>query len=139
MLYSCAAIGLLALVNRGHAATAPASAKDPEAAAPATTGATAPGAATTAAATTSAPPTTAIPAPSTAVSSPAPPVVRVPISVSHGPFAGVAPTAGALTTTVLASSIAPLPAEPGATTYPSDGQLHAPLTAPYITSGGVGT
>ena len=71
--------------------------------------------------------------------SPAPPVVSAPRSVSHGSFVGVAATTGALNTTVLASSIAPQPAEPDASTYPSDGQLHGPMPAPYAPAGGVGT
>lgn len=137
-------VGLLALVHQGHAAPAPVAAPNPQDAPPATTGgATAPGAGTTAAdtgATTgTAPVTTSASAPLTTPSSPAPPVVSVPDSVSHGPFEGVAATTGALNNSVLASSISSLPPGPAATTYPSDGQLHDPMPAPYVPAGGRGT
>ncbi|KAK2754551.1 hypothetical protein FQN54_006952 [Arachnomyces sp. PD_36] len=111
MLYPTFTIGLIALICQGYAA--------PQA----PTTATAPATATLA----------------TAASSPAPPIVSVPSSVSHGPFEGTPTTTGALSNTVLASSISPLPAAPGATTYPSDGQLHEPMPAPYIPAGGEGT
>ncbi|KAL2015453.1 hypothetical protein VTK56DRAFT_5397 [Thermocarpiscus australiensis] len=59
---------------------------------------------------------------------------------SHGPYTGPAPTTtGALTTDVLAPSIPALPPGPDAYKYPSDGKLHAPMPAPYIPSGGLGT
>ncbi|KAK4191051.1 hypothetical protein QBC35DRAFT_34876 [Podospora australis] len=59
----------------------------------------------------------------------------------HGPYTGPSPTTtGAKTTTVvLAPSIPALPPGPDAFKYPSDGNLHAPLPAPYTPSGGVGT
>ncbi|KAL2255546.1 hypothetical protein VTK26DRAFT_3156 [Humicola hyalothermophila] len=58
----------------------------------------------------------------------------------HGPYTGPPPTTtGALTTDVLAPSIPALPPGPNAYKYPSDGQLHAPLPAPYTPSGGDGT
>ena len=70
---------------------------------------------------------------------PAPPVVPHTDVTSHGPFTGVPTTTGAVTTEVLAPSIAPLPPNPTATTYPADGQLHAPQPAPYTPAGGLGT
>lgn len=58
----------------------------------------------------------------------------------HGPYTGPPPTTtGAKTTDVLAPSIPALPPGPNAFDYPSDGELHAPLPAPYTPSGGVGT
>ena len=72
---------------------------------------------------------------------PAPPVVSSQVTgvTTHGPFTGVPTTTGALTTAVLAASIPALPPNPTATTYPSDGQLHAPEPAPYTPAGGLGT
>lgn len=59
---------------------------------------------------------------------------------SHGPYTGPPPTTtGALTTEVLAPSIPALPPGPNAFDYPSDGQLHAPMPAPYVPAGGEGT
>lgn len=69
----------------------------------------------------------------------APPVRSDPVSISHGPYSGTPTTTGALSTTVLASSIAPLPPNPAAKEYPSDGRLHAPQPAPYTPAGGIGT
>ena len=139
MLYIGCLVGVLSLVHQGHAAPAPATAADPAVAAPLTTG----GAATTGAAgaaTTGAAPATSSSVPLTTPSSePAPPVVSAASSVSHGPFQGVATTTGALNNSVLAQSISPLPPGPGATTYPSDGQLQDPMPAPYIPAGGRGT
>ena len=58
----------------------------------------------------------------------------------HGPYTGApATTTGALTTIVLAPSIAPLPPNPTATTYPSNGMLNDPEPAPYTPAGGLGT
>lgn len=48
-------------------------------------------------------------------------------------------TVGALSTTVLASSIPHLPPNPDATSYPRDGELHGAQPAPYTPSGGLGT
>ena len=72
---------------------------------------------------------------------PAPPVVSSQVTgvTTHGPFTGVPTTTGALSTDVLAASIPALPPNPSATTYPSDGQLHAPEPAPYTPAGGLGT
>ncbi|EAS31795.3 uncharacterized protein CIMG_07274 [Coccidioides immitis RS] len=70
----------------------------------------------------------------------APPPVRTDtIHSSHGPFTGTPTTTGALSTSVLASSIAHKPPNPNATSYPSDGQLHAPQPVPYAPAGGIGT
>lgn len=68
-----------------------------------------------------------------------PPVVSSnPAATSHGPYTGPSPTVtGALSTDVLAQSVAPLPPMPQ--TYPSDGQLHDPEPAPYTPHGGLGT
>ncbi|KAK8070793.1 ferritin-like domain-containing protein [Apiospora hydei] len=52
---------------------------------------------------------------------------------SHGPYTGTPTTTGALSTDVLAPSVAPLPAESFKFDYPADGKLHAPsrpLTPP---------
>ncbi|RDL34999.1 Protein rds1 [Venustampulla echinocandica] len=46
---------------------------------------------------------------------------------------------GAINTTILAPSISHLPPGPNATSYPSDGKLHAPEPAPYTPAGGLGT
>ncbi|KAL9104562.1 MAG: hypothetical protein Q9187_008885, partial [Circinaria calcarea] len=72
---------------------------------------------------------------------PPPPVVssQVTGTTTHGPFSGVPTTTGALSTIVLAASIPALPPNPTATTYPSDGELHAPQPAPYTPAGGLGT
>ena len=70
---------------------------------------------------------------------PAPPVVSQTNVTTHGPFSGTPTTTGALSTSVLAASIAPLPPNPTATTYPSDGKLHSPQPAPYVPAGGLGT
>ncbi|EEP82971.1 protein rds1 [Uncinocarpus reesii 1704] len=77
----------------------------------------------------------AIAAPATAVA----PTRSESVPTSHGPFTGTPTTTGALSNSVLASSIAPLPPNPTATTYPSDGQLHEPQPAPYTPAGGLGT
>ena len=65
------------------------------------------------------------------------PVVSVTNVKSHGPFDGTPTTTGALSTDVLAASIAPAPAP--VNTYPSNGELQAPLPAPYTPDGGEGT
>ena len=72
---------------------------------------------------------------------PDPPVVSSQVTgvTTHGPYTGVPTTTGALTTVVLAASIAPLPPNPSATVYPNDGQLHSPEPAPYTPAGGLGT
>lgn len=81
------------------------------------------------------PSTTVISAPS--LTNPAVPVTDV---TSHGPYTGPDPTTtGALSTSVAASSVPALPAEPYKLNYPADGQLHAPQPAPYTPAGGVGT
>lgn len=81
-------------------------------------------------------------APATYIAAPVPdpPTVLVTNVTMHGPYTGgPATTTGALTTSVLAPSIAPLPPNPTATTYPSDGFLHSPEPAPYTPAGGLGT
>lgn len=68
------------------------------------------------------------------------PVVAVTNVTSHGPYAGPDPTTtGALSTSVVAASIAALPPDPVKYAYPADGQLHANQPAPYTPSGGLGT
>lgn len=68
------------------------------------------------------------------------PVVAVTNVTSHGPYAGPDPTTtGALSTSVLASSIPALPANAAKYAYPADGELHANQPAPYTPSGGQGT
>ena len=77
---------------------------------------------------------------SASVASPSPPVnIASTVSQTHQPYSGVPTTTGALTTSVLAASIPALPPNPTATTYPSDGQLHDPMPAPYTPAGGLGT
>jgi hypothetical protein len=58
---------------------------------------------------------------------------------SHGPYTGTPTTTGALSTKVLAPSIAPGPPPPGIVQYPADGKLHGDQPAPYTPSGGIGT
>lgn len=71
----------------------------------------------------------------------APPVVSSQVTgpTSHGPFSGQPTTTGALSLSVLAASIPPLPPNPSATTYLADGNLHDPQPAPYTPAGGLGT
>ncbi|KAL1957812.1 hypothetical protein VTO42DRAFT_5530 [Malbranchea cinnamomea] len=57
----------------------------------------------------------------------------------HGPFTGTPTTTGALSNSPLAQSIAPLPPNPTAFDYPSNGQLNQPQPAPFIPAGGLGT
>lgn len=83
-----------------------------------------------------------VPIPASAVSKPPPPPVvspQVTGPTSHGPYTGTPTTTGALSLSVLASSIPALPPNPTATTYPSDGQLQDPQPAPYTPAGGLGT
>jgi len=77
-------------------------------------------------------PTTTFVAPATATA----PIVSVENVTSHGPFTGTPTTTGALSTSALAPSIAPLGPAPNALKYPADGQLHAPFPAPYTPGGG---
>jgi hypothetical protein len=58
---------------------------------------------------------------------------------THGPFTGRPEITGALRGTVLGTAITPGPPSPQATTYPSDGQLHNPMPAPFVPGGGLGT
>jgi hypothetical protein len=61
-------------------------------------------------------------------------------SLPHGSFSGTATETGALNNSVVGTGVvAPLPVDPEATTYPSDGQLHEPQPAPYVPAGGLGT
>lgn len=67
---------------------------------------------------------------------------QVPVTdvTSHGAYNGSSPsTTGALSTSVLASSVPALPANPAKYTYPADGALHANEPAPYTPAGGQGT
>lgn len=64
-------------------------------------------------------------------------VASNPAATSHGPYTGVPTTTGALSTTVLAPAVAPLPPMPQ--TYSLDGQLHDAQPAPYTPHGGLGT
>lgn len=67
------------------------------------------------------------------------PVVAVTNVTSHGPYTGPDPTTtGALSTSVLASSIPALPANAAKYAYPADGKLHANEPAPYTPAGGQG-
>ncbi|KAK4129709.1 hypothetical protein N657DRAFT_653018 [Parathielavia appendiculata] len=59
---------------------------------------------------------------------------------SHGPYDGPpATTTGALSTKVLAPSIAPAPPPPQIVEYPADGELHGDQPMPFTPSGGIGT
>ncbi|KAM7214253.1 Ferritin-like domain containing protein [Rhypophila decipiens] len=66
-----------------------------------------------------------------------PPTVPHTNVTSHGPYTGPSPTTtGALTTDVLAPSIAALPPGPDAFKYNRTGKLNSPLAAPFTPSGG---
>ncbi|PSR82810.1 hypothetical protein BD289DRAFT_483667 [Coniella lustricola] len=68
------------------------------------------------------------------------PIVPVTNVSYHGPYTGPAPTTtGAMSTSVLASSVPILPPEAGKFAYPADGDLHADEPAPYTPAGGLGT
>lgn len=69
----------------------------------------------------------------------APPVRSHPSSEPHTPFSGTPLTTGALTASSIGSGISSGGVAPGATTYPSDGNLHNAEPAPYVPAGGVGT
>jgi hypothetical protein len=59
---------------------------------------------------------------------------------SHGPYDGPpATTTGALSTKVLAASIAPAPPPPQIVEYEADGKLHGDQPMPYTPRGGIGT
>jgi hypothetical protein len=59
---------------------------------------------------------------------------------SHGPYDGPpATTTGALSTKVLAPTIAAQPPPPQIVEYPADGKLHGDQPMPYTPSGGIGT
>ncbi|KAL2142342.1 hypothetical protein VTI28DRAFT_1234 [Corynascus sepedonium] len=59
---------------------------------------------------------------------------------SHGPYDGPpATTTGALSTSILAPSIAPAPPPPQIVEYEADGQLHGDQPMPFTPSGGIGT
>ncbi|CAJ2503346.1 Uu.00g107400.m01.CDS01 [Anthostomella pinea] len=59
---------------------------------------------------------------------------------SHGSYTGPPPTTtGALSTVVLAATVAAHPPEPYKLQYPADGKLHEPQPAPYTPAGGLGT
>jgi len=59
---------------------------------------------------------------------------------SHGPFSGIPTTTGAVKAlTTLAMSIDPLPPNPTATYYNTNGKLLNPAPAPYTPNGGLGT
>lgn len=58
---------------------------------------------------------------------------------SHGPYNGPSPTTtGALSTSVLAPSVAALPPRPAELAYQPDGKLHADEPAPFTPAGGQG-
>ncbi|PVI07347.1 hypothetical protein DM02DRAFT_637994 [Periconia macrospinosa] len=61
-------------------------------------------------------------------------------TTSHGPYEGTATTTGAVkASTTLGETIAPLPPNPTATYYNSNGQLQKPAPVPYTPNGGLGT
>lgn len=57
----------------------------------------------------------------------------------HGPFTGTLTVTGALSASVLASSIAPKPPSPTVSGYPSNGQLNEPMPAPHMPAVGLET
>lgn len=68
------------------------------------------------------------------------PIASVTNVTSHGPYTGPpATTTGAVSTTVLAQSVAALPPGPDAFKYQPDGKLQADQPAPYTPAGGLGT
>lgn len=68
------------------------------------------------------------------------PIVSVTDVTSHGPYNGPDPTTtGALSTSIIAASVAALPAQSNKYLYPADGELHANEPAPYTPAGGQGT
>ncbi|CRG90654.1 Protein rds1 [Talaromyces islandicus] len=75
---------------------------------------------------------------SSSASPTAAPTRSQPSPVTHGSFSGTPTTTGALSATQVGSSISVGGPEPGATTYPSDGDLHDAQPAPYAPAGGVG-
>lgn len=60
-------------------------------------------------------------------------------ATSHGPYSGTPTTTGAVSFSPTAASIAPLPPNPTATYYNTDGELTEPQPAPYTPAGGLGT
>lgn len=60
-------------------------------------------------------------------------------ATTHGPYDGTATTNGAVSTKVLAATIATQPLNPTATYYNTDGLLQKPQPAPYVPAGGLGT
>jgi hypothetical protein len=62
-----------------------------------------------------------------------------PTSQAHTPFTGTPTTTGVLTASSSGSGISGEGPAPGATNYPSDGNLHSAQPAGYVPAGGVGT
>lgn len=60
-------------------------------------------------------------------------------ATSHGPFDGTATTTGAVSTSVVDSTIPMLGPNPTATYYNTDGKLTEPQPIPYTPAGGLGT
>lgn len=60
-------------------------------------------------------------------------------TTTHGPFEGTATVTGAVSNSVLASSVGTLPPNPTATYYNTNGLLQNPQPAPYTPAGGLGT
>lgn len=59
--------------------------------------------------------------------------------MAHTPFSGTPYTTGAVTASSVGTGIPKGSILPGATTYPSNGQLNNPEPAPYVPAGGLGT
>lgn len=73
-----------------------------------------------------------------------PPLSSAPVrshatSLPHSSFSGTPTITGALNASSIGTGIPALGVPPDATTYPSDGGLHAPQPAPFVPAGGVGT
>ena len=85
-----------------------------------------------------APQATSAPAASIVTAPVAPDASSNPAATSRGAYSGPSPTVtGALSLSVQAASVAPLPQLP--MTYIADGNLHDPQPAPYVPYGGLGT
>lgn len=79
------------------------------------------------------------PLPTANASASAPPLLSYNSSMLYTPFTGTPTTTSALTASSIGTSISRGGVAPGATSYPSDGNLYHAEPAPYVPAGGVGT
>ncbi|KAI9935110.1 hypothetical protein ASPWEDRAFT_186717 [Aspergillus wentii DTO 134E9] len=84
-------------------------------------------------------PAFALPQASHAPSPSGPPVANHPTSQPHTPYSGTPTTTGAISASSVGTGIPDLGIAPGATDYPSNGQLQSAEPAPFTPAGGVGT